>query len=87
MNEENPIGVKQILVHHIIEGPYHSWDVTDDIDGDYEGDFYFCLAKVEAEGGVSDEEIRFDNFGAFYEMRKHLDSTIEPYVLEAEAFE
>ena len=76
----------RILVHHIIEGPFHSWDVTDDVEGDYEGDFYFCLAKVEFDGQVLDEEIRFNGFNGFYEIKKHLDSTSEPYVLEAEAF-
>lgn len=76
----------EILVHRIIEGPFHSSEVTDDIDGDYEGDFYFCQALVEVDGEVSDDEIRFDCLNGFYEMKKHLDSTIDPYVLEAEAF-
>ena len=81
------VDTKEILVHHIIEGPFHSWDVTDDFDGDYEGDFYFCQAKVEFAGQVLDEEIRFNGFNGSYEIKKHLDSTSEPYVLEAEPFE
>ena len=76
-----------IKIRHIIEGPFHSFEVTDDPDGDYDGDFYFCLAKVEVDGQVSDEEIRFNGFNGFYEIKKHLDSTSEPYVLEAEPFE
>ena len=76
----------KILVHNIIEGPFHSWDVKDDLDGDYEGDFYFCQALVEFDGQVSQEEIRFEMFPDFYEMKAHLDRNKEPYEMEGEAF-
>lgn len=76
----------EILVHRIIEGPFHSSEVTDDIDGDYEGDFYFCQALVEVGGGVSEEEVRFDGFKELYKTVTHLKYSIDPYVLEAEAF-
>ena len=76
----------KILVHNIIEGPFHSWDVKDDLDGDYEGGFCFCQALVEFDGQVSAEEIRFEGFPEFYEMKAHLDKSVDPYLLEAEAF-
>ena len=76
-----------LKVHHIIEGPFHSFDVTDDPDGDYEGDFYFCLAKVEVDRQISDEELRFDQFPDFYQMKAHLDKHVEPYEIEMEWIE
>lgn len=75
-----------IKVHGIIEGPFHSFDVEYDEEGEYEGDFYFCLALVEADGQTTEEEIRFSMFPDFYEMKVHLDKYTEPYLLEAEAF-
>ena len=39
---------------------------------------------MEANGEVSDEELRFDMFPDFYQMKSHLDKHIEPYEIEME---
>jgi hypothetical protein len=71
-----------LKIHAILEGPYHTHDVIDE-DGIYEGmDTYFCLAKVEVNGEVSDEELHFDTFPEFYEIKAWLDKNIEPYEIE-----
>jgi hypothetical protein len=71
-----------LKVHAILEGPYHTHDVVDD-EGMYEGmDTYFCLAKVEVDGEVSDEELHFETFPEFYDMKAWLDKHIEPYEIE-----
>ena len=74
-----------ILIHRIVEGPFHSWDV-EDTDGEYEGDFYFCMALVEHDGEMSIEEVRFDLFPDFSEVKYWLEKNKGPYQLEAEAF-
>jgi hypothetical protein len=74
--------LKEIKVHLIVDGPYHSSDVTDDFDGDYEGDFFFCEALVEDDGEMSQEELRFDDYDDFYAMQAHLSKSIEPYVID-----
>lgn len=77
-----------LKIHHIIEGPFHSFDVVDDFDGDYEGDFYFCMAKVETpDGVVEDQEVRFEMFPDFYEVKAWLDKHVEPYEIEMEWIE
>ena len=75
--------VDVIKVHRIIEGPFHTFDVVDG--GVYDGmDTYFCLALVEVNGEVSQEELHFDTFPEFYEMKAWLDKHIEPYEIEME---
>lgn len=74
-----------IKVHRIIEGPFHTFDVVDD-EGIYEGmDSYFCQALVELpDGTMTEEELHFDEFPDFYEMKAWLDRHIDPYVIEME---
>lgn len=73
-----------IKVYKIVAGPFHSFDVDDP---DYEGDFYFCQCIVETpDGGVSEEEIRFETFPEIYEIQAHLSKYVKPYEMEAEAF-
>jgi hypothetical protein len=79
---------EEYKIHHIIEGPFHTSDVEDP-DGEYEGmDSYFILAKVEYPNGtVYDEEIHFDTFPEYYEVKAWLDKNIEPYIMSEDEWE
>jgi hypothetical protein len=76
---------EEYKIHHIIEGPFHTSDVEDP-DGEYEGmDTYFILAKVEhPDGTIHDEEIHFDTFPEYYEVKAWLDKNIEPFILDCD---
>lgn len=73
---------KTLKIHQIQAGPFHTHDVVDD-EGIYAGmDSYFAQCLVEIDGNTSSEELHFDQFPDFYKMKRHLELSTEPYVLE-----
>lgn len=74
----------QVKIHRIIEGPFSGFDVDSPLDEVCEEDYYFFLALVEIDGELSEEEVFFEDFNYFYEIKAHMDRSIEPYVIDVE---
>ena len=72
----------ELKIHKIIQEAIHSSEIEDE---DYENlDSFVCVGLVEVEGEMSEEELHFADLDDYYEIYKHLQVNIEPYVVEME---
>ena len=72
----------ELKIHKIIQEAIHSSEIEDE---DYENlDSFVCVGLVEVEGEMSEEELHFADLDDYYEIYKHLQVSIEPYVVEME---
>ena len=75
----------ELKIHKILQEAIHSSEIEDE---DYENlDSFVCVGLVEVEGEMSEEELHFADLDDYYDIYKHLQVSIEPYVVEMEKVE
>ena len=75
----------ELKIHKILQEAIHSSEIEDE---DYENlDSFVCVGLVEVDGEMSEEELHFADLDDYYEIYKHLQVNIEPYVVEMEKVE
>ena len=72
----------ELKIHKILQEAIHSSEIEDE---DYENlDSFVCVGLVEVDGEISEEELYFEDLDDYYDIYKHLQVSIEPYVVEME---
>lgn len=66
----------KIKVHRVLEGPVSSEDMG------YDFTAYGILAYIETDKDDGCEELWFETLEEAYEIKKHTETKIEPYILE-----
>ena len=75
----------ELKIHKILQEAIHSSEIEDE---DYENlDSFVCVGLVEVDGEMSEEELHFAVLDDYYDIYKHLQVSIEPYVVEMEKIE
>lgn len=76
-----------ILIHHVLEGPFTRFDFEDELDweGPIEAEA-FLLVKISQGGQVSDVEWYFHSVEEAFLWVRHFKSSIEPITIRGDTY-